>query len=98
MALCRNNTSFDKASEALMKLAPILAGITIAMWTAPARAWDDQGHMMVATVAWEKLNPAVKKRAIELLKLNPDYETFIAGVPSECKIRSHLSARQLGPT
>ena len=32
---------------------------------------------MVAAVAWEKLNPAVKKRAIELLKLNPDYETFI---------------------
>jgi hypothetical protein len=26
---------------------------------------------------------SLKKRAIELLKLNPDYETFIAGVPSE---------------
>ena len=66
-----------------MKLALILAGIMIALCATPARAWDDQGHMMVAAVAWEKLNPAVKKRAIELLKLNPDYETFIAGVPSE---------------
>ena len=73
----------DKASEALIKRALILAGITIAMCATPARAWDDQGHMMVAAVAWEKLNPAVKKRAIELLKLNPDYETFIARVPSE---------------
>ena len=77
MALCRNNPLSDKALEALMKLALILAGIMVALCATPSRAWDDQGHMMVAAVAWEKLNPAVKKRAIELLKLNPDYETFI---------------------
>ncbi len=38
--------------------------------------------MMVASVAWKKLTPAMRERVVELLKLNPDYQTWIAGIPA----------------
>jgi hypothetical protein len=41
--------------------------------------------MMVAAVAWDKLNPTAKSRATELLKLNPDYDTLTAGAPEDLK-------------
>src|SRR5262245_25580361 len=66
-----------------MKLALTAAACAIALCSSPAHAWDDQGHMMVAAVAWKTLTPATKTRAIELLKLNPYYERFIAGIPDE---------------
>jgi len=66
-----------------MRFALVALAGAIALCAAPACAWNDQGHMMVAAIAWETLTPATKSRAIALLKLNPDYETFIAGVPSE---------------
>jgi len=39
----------------------------------PSFAWDNLGHMTVAYVAYQHLNPATKTRVDELLKLNPDY-------------------------
>ena len=50
--------------------------------SAPAQAWNDFGHMEVAAVAWSKLKPAARARAIALLKLSPQYDTWIAGVPA----------------
>jgi hypothetical protein len=47
-----------------------------------ARAWFDMGHMTVAAVAYAKLDPAVRARVAELLKLNPDYEHWVADVPA----------------
>jgi hypothetical protein len=44
-----------------------------------ALAWNDFGHMEVAAVAYKKLKPASKKRAIELLKRNPSYAYWIVG-------------------
>jgi len=44
-----------------------------------ARAWDDFGHMEVAAVAFKKLNAKAKKRAAQLLKLNPRYANWIIG-------------------
>jgi hypothetical protein len=51
-----------------------------AMWASTALAWDAQGHMMVAAIAWQNLNDTVRARAAQLLKLNPDYGTWIANV------------------
>jgi hypothetical protein len=50
---------------------------------APARAWDDFGHMAVAAAAWAKLTPAARERATELLKLNPQYSAWTRDVPEQ---------------
>src|SRR4051794_1868665 len=47
----------------LALLASVAAG-------APALAWDDQGHMMVAAVAYDKLTPPTKARVAALLTLS----------------------------
>src|SRR5579862_3204753 len=46
-----------------------------------AFAWNDEGHMVVAYVAYERLQPAVRERAIALLELNPDYAKWQAVLP-----------------
>jgi hypothetical protein len=48
---------------------------------APALAWNGYGHMVVAAVAYDQLAPATRQRAAALLKLNPDYATWITTVP-----------------
>jgi hypothetical protein len=59
-------------------------GIVLAVCSARVWAWDDEGHMMVAAIAWKYLDDAHRARVGQLLKLNPDYEQWTAGVaPSE---------------
>jgi hypothetical protein len=45
-----------------------------------AFAWNDFGHMTVAELAWKQLTPAARVKATALLKLNPDYATWVQGV------------------
>ncbi|MDU3133794.1 MAG: S1/P1 nuclease, partial [Bradyrhizobium sp.] len=53
------------------------------LWPAgQALAWWDEGHMQIAYVAYKKLTPAARDRADALLKLNPDYSSWIAGAPA----------------
>lgn len=61
----------------------LAASFSIAPLT--ASAWHEKGHMMVAAVAWEQMTPATRTRAIQLLKINPDYNTWINGVPDALK-------------
>jgi hypothetical protein len=62
-----------------MKIA--LAAVALALGPVPAAlAWDSHGHMMVAEIAWRHLTPAAKGRVGVLLKLNPNYATWTAGV------------------
>src|ERR1041385_2191206 len=63
-----------------LKLAAMIAVAGIAWSSASANAWHAAGHMMVAAVAWDQMTPTARARAIELLKLNPDYNSWIAGV------------------
>jgi hypothetical protein len=44
----------------------------------PANAWNARGHMTVAAIAWQKMDPAAKRRAIALVKLNPDYSLWMS--------------------
>ena len=53
-----------------MLKAGLLALLTSAAAVAPALAWDDQGHMMVAAVAYDKLTPPTKARIAALLALS----------------------------
>ncbi len=56
--------------------------VTILSLSGPASAWDNEGHMAVAYVAYQHLNAATKARVYQLLKLNPDYPRWRAAVPS----------------
>lgn len=48
----------------------------------PAFAWNDFGHMTVACIAYQHLTPAARKRANELVKLNPLYSEWAQKVSS----------------
>jgi len=50
-----------------------------------ASAWDGFGHMEVAAVAWELMGTSAKSKAIQLLKVNPQYKTWIKGVSANKK-------------
>jgi hypothetical protein len=48
----------------------VIAALGLLTTTAAALAWDDQGHMMVAAIAYDRLTPATKARVAQLLALN----------------------------
>lgn len=52
-------------------------------------AWGSIGHMTVAYVAYEKLTPAAKARARDLLKLNPDYANWEKQIPAGASAEDH---------
>ena len=74
-----------------LKLAAMIAVTSVAWSSGSAHAWHEKGHMMVAAVAWEQMTPAVRARAIELLKINPDYSKSIAGVADDLKDKTACS-------
>ncbi len=46
--------------------------------TAPALAWNDKGHMVVARLAWRQLSEKQRGQVVAILKLHPHYEEFLA--------------------
>ena len=62
-----------------LKLLGLFA-IALAALPSRALAWNDLGHMSVAATTWARMNPTARIRAIALLKLNPDYDRWVAGV------------------
>jgi hypothetical protein len=62
---------------------PLLLVVTLVALPTRALAWDPYGHMMIAASAWEQISDkAVRKRIGALLKLNPRYGDWTAGVPA----------------
>lgn len=59
-----------------IRFLALAATVTLAT---PAEAWNARGHMVVAAVAWEKMSPEARERAAELLRLSPDYATWVSG-------------------
>jgi S1/P1 Nuclease len=55
--------------------------IFLLAFPAPLFAWDSLGHMAVAYVAYQHLNPATKTRVNKLLRLNPDYHKWLTQIP-----------------
>jgi hypothetical protein len=51
--------------------AVVRAAFALTVAPAPAAAWDDVGHMTVARIAWERLSPAARARAVALLRAAP---------------------------
>jgi hypothetical protein len=68
------------------KIGP-LTGLILASTVAPALAWNDQGHMMVAAIAFDQLTPKTKSRVGQLLGLNkyPTKGTNDAGPTDKAK-------------
>ena len=60
----------------LARAALVAAGL---LTSTQALAWNDRGHMMVAAVAWERLDPVVRIKVDALLRLNPMYRQWIGG-------------------
>jgi hypothetical protein len=57
----------------------------LALSSTPVFAWNNYGHMAVAAIAWERLSdkPDIQAKITTLLKRNPLYNSFIAGVPQD---------------
>jgi S1/P1 Nuclease len=55
-----------------------LLGLALAR---PAAAWHNGGHMAVARIAWQQLDPAQQKRAVLILQHLPFKDSFFAGRP-----------------
>jgi len=56
-------------------------GVAVAalLAAAPALAWDDFGHMVVAAAAYRRLTPTARRNVAQLLKLNTRYANWIVG-------------------
>lgn len=52
-----------------------------------ALAWNQFGHMTAAAIAYEHLTPPVRQKVAALLKRNPSYDKWVAGVPEKDKLR-----------
>lgn len=68
-----------------MRQAFILpAMLALGLCTAPARAWDQFGHMVVAAIAYEQLAdaPATRAQVDALIRLNPAYAGWVKDVPA----------------
>ena len=50
-----------------------------------ASAWGDLGHMMVAAIAYDRLRPEVREKVTALLRLNPQYASWVVDVPEQDK-------------
>ncbi|WP_168600811.1 S1/P1 nuclease [Rhizobium sp. SG741] len=65
--------------------AVVFSALAIAAGTRPAAAWWDEGHMQIAAVAYDRLTPEIRAKADALIKLNPEYDRWVAGVPESLK-------------
>ncbi len=63
-------------------------GVACLLIPTTGRAWWDMGHMTVAAVAYDRLEPAVRERVGALLRLNPDFETWVSGLPADQRDRA----------
>lgn len=59
----------------------VTAALCLLALAAPAFAWNDEGHMAVAYLAYQRLQPATRARVNALLKLNPYYSKWRAALP-----------------
>jgi hypothetical protein len=61
----------------------IVALVALAMLPAPAHAWDQVGHRVIARIAWESMSPAARAKAIALLLAAPEDSELPALLPAD---------------
>jgi hypothetical protein len=57
--------------------------VVLGFMNTTAVGWWDMGHMQITAIAYRQLDPAVRDKVEQLIKLNPDYPDWIAGVPDD---------------
>jgi S1/P1 Nuclease len=57
--------------------------LLVCLVASPACAWWDEAHMQIAYVAYQHLDPSVKQKVDDLLKLNSDYGKWTANAPDD---------------
>ncbi|HEX4413525.1 MAG TPA: S1/P1 nuclease, partial [Lacipirellulaceae bacterium] len=59
----------------------LVASLLLALCCAPhiALAWNSPGHMIVALIAYDQLDPATKAKAVELLREHPRFSSHFQG-------------------
>lgn len=77
----KNSSGVNKISTVLKTL--ILVLLAVCCFQPGAFAWTKFGHQVVAGVAYRRLDPKTKERALALLKLNPDYKTWQEKIPAD---------------
>lgn len=60
----------------------VLGMLWIMAVSVPSYGWFGAGHMTVAYVAYQQLTPATKDRVDALLRLNPEYDTWVTMIPT----------------
>src|SRR5690606_21891784 len=65
----------------LPRVAALLAALLAA--AAPARAWDQVGHRVIARIAWESMSPATRAKAVALLLAAPPDSELPALLPAD---------------
>jgi S1/P1 Nuclease/HAD superfamily, subfamily IIIB (Acid phosphatase) len=58
----------------------ILCIVLMTLFATPSFAWDNLGHMTVAQVAWTLLNSNARTSISQLLRLNPQYDSWTVNV------------------
>jgi S1/P1 Nuclease len=68
--------------------------IVLLSFVSPSLAWWDAGHMQIAYVAYKHLDSPVKEKVDALLRLNPDYPKWTAGIadPKTAKMYAFIHA------
>lgn len=69
----------------MLKQPLVIAIVLAAAGSQPAAAWWDEGHMQIAAVAYDRLSPDIRAKADALIRLNPEYDRWVAGVPASLK-------------
>jgi hypothetical protein len=70
----------------ILVLALALAGSLLS--AAPAHAWDELGHKVVARIAWDNMTPRARQQAVALLMAAPDDAGIRALMPTDGRPRA----------
>ena len=53
-------------------LKSVLMAVLSVVFALPAMAWDDVGHKITGYIAWQRMSPAARERAIKILRAAPE--------------------------
>jgi hypothetical protein len=76
------------------KIAVAICCMMLISLPSTAKAWNSPGHMIIALVAYDELSPAMRARALELLRAHPRFDDhFLRSMPAEVN-RSDQSVQE----
>lgn len=58
-----------------------LALLSLFISTSKVLAWWDEGHMRIAVLAWDQMTLEARAEASRLIRMNPQYNAWVAAVP-----------------